>query len=322
MKKRLKTALVLGGGGARGLAHIGVIKVLQKHGIPIDIVTGTSMGGIIGALYAYKQDSAWLEKQVRHFLSSEAFEKTGSRYLSKISTSEPEDLLRQLSHEIKKRLVINLAAHRVSLLKGERLQLTIDTLIPNIEISELQIPFACCAADLYSGQCVTFSKGHLRKALRASASIPGFIPPLETNGHLFIDGSVCENFPVQAALDMGAEFIIGVNVSQNMERSNDYDNVIDIIIRANQISTHKLDLLLMEKMDCIIRPRTGHIHWSNFEAFDTLITIGARAAEESMPEIKRCFTEQHTLRKRWYRKIIQWMANSALREKALKRNDL
>ena len=307
MKKRLKTAIVLGGGGARGLAHIGVLKVLRENNIPIDIVTGASMGGLVGALYAYKQDCPWLEKHVRDFISSEAFLKTGSRYFSKVNASEPDDLLHQLSHEFKKRVVINLAAHRVSLLKGVRLQLTIDTLIPDIDFAELQIPFACCAADLYSGQCVTFNSGHLRKALRASASIPGFIPPLESNGHLLIDGSVCDNFPVHAALEMGAQFIIGVNVSQNMETRSEYDNVIDIIIRANQISTHRIDQLLMEKMDCIIQPEIGHVHWSDFSDIDNIIEMGARAAEKKLPQIKTRLEERHTFGERIREQLQRWL---------------
>ncbi len=292
--KRLKTALVLGGGGARGLAHIGVLKVLRAHRIPIDIVTGTSIGALVGALYAYKQDVPWLEERVRTFLGSERFIKAGSRYFKQQARHEPDDLLHQLSQEIKKRVVINLAAHRVSLMKGERLQLTVDELIPNVEFGELQLPFACSAAELNSGKCQTFTSGHLRKALRASASIPGIIPPLEHKGQLYVDGSVCDNIPVNAALDMGAEFIIAVNVSQNMPRSTEFNNVIDIIIRANQISTHKIDHLLLQKASCVITPRIGHFHWSDFEKYDTLIEEGEKGAEQVVTRLKQQLRERNS----------------------------
>ncbi len=293
--KRIKTALVLGGGGARGLAHIGVLKVLRRHNIPIDMVCGTSIGALVGALYAYKQDVPWLEERVRAFLSSESFIKAGSRYFKQQNGLEPDDLLHQLSREIKKRVVINLAAHRISLMKGERLQLTVNQLIPDVEFGELLLPFACSAAELNSGKCTTFTSGHLRKALRASASIPGIIPPLEHKGKLYVDGSVCDNIPVNAALNMGAEFIIAVNVSQNMPRSAEFNNVIDIIIRANQISTHKIDRLLLQKASCVITPRIGHVHWSDFEQYDALIAEGVNAAEKIIDGLKQRLRERNSL---------------------------
>jgi len=163
----LKIGLVLGGGGARGLAHIGVLKVLEKNNIPVHVITGTSMGALIGALYAQHPDAEWVEKRVHQFLDSDVFRRSGGNVFRQHRADyEPEDVLRQLSHRIKKRIVINLAAHRISLMKGERLQLAIDELIDDGKIEDTKIPFACASTDLqrrYSGLHPA------RRAKRASA---------------------------------------------------------------------------------------------------------------------------------------------------------
>jgi len=112
--KKLKVGLVLGGGGARGLAHVGVLKVFQENDIKIDVITGTSMGALIGGLYAQNPDADWVENRVRTFIKSEKFNRAGKNYFRHQRNFEPEDLLQQLTREIKKRVIIHLAAHRKS----------------------------------------------------------------------------------------------------------------------------------------------------------------------------------------------------------------
>ncbi len=123
--KKLKIGLVLGGGGARGLAHIGVLQALQAQGIDVDIIVGTSMGAIVGAVYAQHPDADFVERKFRDFFENDKFNTFGGVKFRRANAYEPEDLLQQLSREIKRRVVINLAAHRKSLLKSERL----DTLV-------------------------------------------------------------------------------------------------------------------------------------------------------------------------------------------------
>ena len=284
---KIKLGLVLGGGGARGLAHIGLIKVLQQNNINIDIISGTSMGALVGGMYAQNPDAEWVESRVREFLSSEKFERAGRNYFRHQTNYEPEDLLQHLGREIKKRIIINLAAHRKSLMKGERLTLAVNDLIADGNIEDTKIPFACTATDLRFGEAVVFKSGDMRHAITASASIPGFIPPIEHNGRLLVDGSICNNFPVDAVSEMGAEIIIASNVSLDFDSDNGLDNLIDIVIRANSVSTHFINEMLLEKVDYVISPDTGDTHWSEFHKFEKLFKKGEQAALRNLTELKK-----------------------------------
>lgn len=305
--KKLKVGLVLGGGGARGLAHVGVLKVFQENGINIDVITGTSIGAIIGALYAQNPDAEWVENRVRIFIKSEQFKQTGKNYFRHQRNFEPEDLLQQLAREIKKRVIINLAAHRKSLMKGERLQLAVSELIQEGNIEETKIPFACSAADLKYGETVVFDKGDIRFALTASAAIPGFIPPVENNGRLLVDGSVCDNFPVDAAYKLGADFIVASNVSLHMDPAVELDNVIDIIIRSSSVSTHHINRLLLKNVDCIIAPDTGTIHWSEFDKYDILLEKGIEAAQKEVEQLKELLKKKNSLSGRFKMSLLNSM---------------
>ncbi len=292
--KKLKVGLVLGGGGARGLAHVGVLKVFQENDIKIDVITGTSIGALVGGLYAQNPDAEWVENRVQTFIKSNKFVQAGKNYFRHQRNFEPEDLLQQLAREIKKRVIINLAAHRKSLMKGERLQLAISELIQEGKIEDTKIPFACSAADLKYGETVVFDKGDIRFALSASAAIPGFIPPIENNGRLLVDGSVCDNFPVEAAYNLGADIIIASNVSLDMDPAIQLDNVIDIIIRSNSVSTHHINKLLLEKVDCIIAPDTGTVHWSEFDKYDMLLDKGIEAAQKEVEQLKTLLKKKNS----------------------------
>ncbi len=283
----LRVAVVLGGGGARGLAHIGVLRVFEEHHVPIHVVTGTSMGALVGALYAQNPDAVWVERRVRHFLNSEEFKATGKSYFKEKAGAEPDDLLHMLSREIKKRVVINLAAHRTSLMKGARLQLAIERLLDDNKIEDFKLPFACSAGDLITGETVVFKKGPIRQAIRASAAIPGFIPPLEIENKLLIDGSICDNFPISAAMELGANFIIAINVTLGIDPNVEISNVIDIVIRGNQLATKRINELLLERTDCIITPDTSEIHWSAFELYEELLVKGKDAARREIKLLKK-----------------------------------
>jgi NTE family protein len=292
---KLKIGLVLGGGGARGLAHVGVLKVFQENDIKIDVITGTSIGALVGALYAQNPDAKWVENRVDTFINSEKFKQAGKNYFRHQRNFEPEHLLQQLTRELKKRVVINLAAHRKSLMKGERLQLAVHELIREGKIEDTKIPFACSAADLRSGETVDFKEGDIREAITASAAIPGFIPPVAKNGHLLVDGSVCNNFPVAAAYSLGADIIIAVNVSLHLDPNVQLDNVIDIIIRSNSVSTHHINKHLLANVDCIISPDTGDIHWSEFDRYDQLLKKGIEATKKEIKPLRMMLKKRNSL---------------------------
>lgn len=297
-----KVGLVLGGGGARGLAHVGVIKVLSREKIPINYIAGSSMGALIGGIYAQTPDPDLLDTRVRSFLKSTRFKKLGVNNFKKKNEKDPDDLLRQLTHKVKRQLVINLAANRLSVLKAERLQIAITSLLKNAMIEDCKIPYACVASDLRSGETVTFRKGPIRPAVEGSSAIPGFLPPVKYNGQILIDGGVSNNFPVDVVGHMGAKFVIAIDASLNFDTKQEVDNVIDLVIRSAQISVRHLDNHLMQHADFVIKPDTGDVHWSEFNRVDELIKKGENAAIEAVPRIRTLLKRRKRLFSRFITK--------------------
>jgi NTE family protein len=283
---RKKVGLVLGGGGARGLGHVGVIKVLAREGIPIDFIAGSSMGALIGGIYAQNPDANLLESRVCSFIKSKRFKKLGVNNFRKKSERDPDDLLKQLTHKVKRQLVINFAANRISVLKAERLQIAITSLLNKSNIEDCKIPFACVASDLRSGESVVFRSGGIRPAVEGSSAIPGFLPPVKYKGYYLIDGGVSNNFPVDVVRKMGAKFVIAIDASLDFDTNVKINNVIDLVLRSAQISVRHLDDHLKQHADYVIKPQTGNIHWSEFNRVNEVIEKGEIAAQKAIPKIK------------------------------------
>jgi len=284
---KLKIGLVLGGGGARGLAHVGVIEELEKAKIPIHYLSGSSMGALIGGTYAQNPDAEILHQKVVDFVKGPKFKKLGVSNFRQKQEKDPDDILSQVAQKVKRRIVINLAAHRPALLKFDRLQLAIEELLEDKPIEMCKLPFACSAADLVTGDEVIFMKGNIRTAVGGSSAIPGFLPPVQYNGKMLIDGSVVNNFPLKPLKKWGADIIIAVNVSLQFEDNTEVNNVVDIVMRASQITTKKLNEVLIKEADILISPDTGDIYWSEFEKIDEIIEKGRQAAIATIPEIKQ-----------------------------------
>src|SRR5262245_59760207 len=277
-RRRPVVGLALGGGGARGLAHIGVIRVLEACGIPIDMIAGTSIGALIGAVYALELDVEKLHAAAEAFVQSPAFHESG---LDLFKNKKPvENFFGQVATYMKDRLVINLAYSRMSLVGGRRAARAIEFILPDKTFQDLRLPFVCVATDLKTGKEVTFHKGSLRGAVQASISIPGFLPPVMASEYLLIDGAVVSPIPVHACRELGAEVVIAVDVGQSVNNGVETENVIDVIFRANSITSRKLTHLLLASADLVIRPKVGHVHWSEFRLAPTLIAEGERAAKE------------------------------------------
>ena len=284
--KNIRIGLVLGGGGARGLAHIGVLKVLQNAGIIPDVICGSSMGAFVGAIFAQKPDAIELERKVLEFISGPGFSVLGVNNFRQKKQRDPDDILSQMTRRVQRRLVLNLAVNRIALLKSKRLRFAVESLLDNDLIENTSIPFACTATDLISGQDIVFDKGPIRFAVESSSAIPGFIPPIKWDGKLLIDGSVANNFPVETARALGANYIIVIDVSLDFESAKGVRNVIDLVMRSSRITSNKLNTLLKTQADSIIRPQVGQIHWSEFTRIDEIITAGEKSAEEALTQIK------------------------------------
>ncbi len=281
---QMKIALALGGGGARGCAHIGVLKVLERENIPIHLIAGSSIGAIVGSIYATTNSAAAVEDKFNDFIKSDAYKKSGFDLFKR---KEPaENFFGQVASNIKERMVVNIAQSKTSLVSGDRLQQVMDFLIPEGRIENTIIPFYPVAANLLNGKQVIFREGDLRKIVSASASIPGFLPPYRVNGYLLVDGSVVCPTPVVPALDMGADIVIAVDVGQALNDNPKIDNVINVMFQTQHMTARHFNYQLLQKADVVIRPKVGLIHWSEFKLLHYLIEEGEKVTTEMLPKIK------------------------------------
>ena len=308
--KKNKIGLVLGGGGARGLGHIGVLKALKKHSIPIHMVAGTSIGAVIGAMYAATLDPHWIENKFKEFIDSEAYKRIGLHRL--VPTSQPNSSIFQTAATyMKNQIIINLANDRLGILKQERLSEIIEFLLPVKTFEELKIPFSCLAVDLNSGEDVVFNSGNLIEAIVASSAIPGYIPPIEKDGMLLTDGAVSCPVPVKTVRKMGADFRISVDVGLNHFQPLENPNLLQVLGRAEQITSTRLGEVKSEKADITIRPDTMNVFWAEFDKIDQLIKLGAEETEKQFWQIKDNLKKKKSI----HHKVIQFLEFISGRER-------
>ncbi len=308
--KKIKIGLVLGGGGARGLGHIGVLKALKIHSIPIHMVAGTSIGAVIGAMYAATLDPHWIENKFKEFIDSEAYKRIGLHRL--VPTSQPNSSIFQTAATyMKNQIIINLANERLGILKQERLSEIIDFMLPVKTFEELKIPFSCLAVDLNSGEDVVFNSGNLIEAIVASSAIPGYIPPIEKDGMLLTDGAVSCPVPVKTVRKMGADFRISVDVGLNHFKPLENPNLLQVLGRAEQITSTRLGEVKSEKADITIRPDTMNVFWAEFDKIDQLIKLGAEETEKQFWQIKDNLKKKKSI----HHKVIQFLEFISGRER-------
>lgn len=267
-KRKNKTiGLALGSGGSKGIAHIGVIKVLEENGIKIDYLAGCSIGAFFGVLYAASGNIKELEE---HLFKS-------SSWRTKFSLLDP--------------ILGN------GFLKGENVEKFIADSLAGINFSSLQIPFAAVAADLLSGREVIIKEGNVVKAVRASISIPPIFKPVELNGKLLVDGGLINPVPDDVVRKMGADIVIAVNLDNlqlNHGLSKNNLGINRILFRSFNIMRCYLADYCLKDTDVVISPKLtgdfGLLGWNNFfdrNKFKDLIMAGERAAKKALPELKK-----------------------------------
>lgn len=284
-KKPFKVALVLGGGGARGMAHIGIIKVFEKEKIPIDLVVGTSAGAMFGGMYCQLGSALAVEKKMIDFLHNDIYESSGLKQV--VKRHEHENFFGQLSTRLRERIVINMAYSRQGLVKHFRLRNVIDFLLVDQNIEDTKIQFAAVAVDLIKAEEMVFTKGNIRLAVDASSSLPGYFTPVKYDGKYLVDGAVLQVIPAPVAKALGADFVIAVNVSQDLEEKPDLDNVVNIIFRASSVTNNRYNQTLLNEADIVIRPSIGHLHWSEFNCLKEAIAKGEEIAIQALPLLKQ-----------------------------------
>jgi NTE family protein len=247
-----KIALVLGAGASKGFAHIGVLKVLESNNVPVHMIVGTSAGSFVGSLYAYGYN---------------AFE------------------LQKLSFAIERDDIIDFTIPDNGFIKGEKLEGYINQMLGNRPMEKLKIPFYAVATDIQSGREVVFGSGNTGTAVRASCSIPGIFRPVNISGRMYVDGGVVSPVAVEAARRLGADVVIAVDVSGDVEASAP-NGTIETLLQAINIMYSKLAAIQLSEADVVIKPRVGYIGSADFSKRHEATLEGEKAALEALPKIQ------------------------------------
>jgi len=284
--QRPKIGLVLSGGGAKGIAHIGILKAMEKEGIRPDFISGTSMGSIIGGLYALGYSADQLDTIIRQVDWGQV-----------LSNNIPLEYIAYEEKEYYNRFLVELPFEKGKLklptgvlhgqMLGEMLARYTWPSKKYATFDDFPIPFRCVATDVSTGKEIVFSKGSLAKAMRASMAIPTAFTTVDLDTTLVVDGGVVNNFPVEELYKMGADIVIGVNVSHGFESAYDIKTMTGILLQIAMIpSSEKLDDQI-KQCDIYIAPELEGYSTASFSSYKEILESGYVAGEKFRPEFKQ-----------------------------------
>ena len=248
-----KIGLALGSGGLRGIAHIGVLSVLEKEGVPIDLVAGSSIGSLIGALHCNGLAAADIYKLAQAM---------GSRHW------------------------LDMTMPKMGLFAGDKIVQVLRVLTQRKEFADLETPLAVVATDLRAGREVVFQSGSVAEAVRASVSVPGIFVPYEHNGMRLVDGAVLNPTPVDVVRAMGADVVIAVDLA-HAGLVNEVRNIFDVIISSIDLMAQELFRFKQPACEVLIRPAVANVSPASFQSMEDAFAAGVQAAEAALPELRR-----------------------------------
>jgi len=247
-----RLALALGAGTAKGFAHVGVLKVIEGSDVPIDMIVGTSVGSLVGSMYAY---------------------------------GYPASEIREMAMALERSDVVDLTVPDNGFIKGEKLEAYVNRMVGNTPIEGFQIPFFAVATDIRTGQEMVFGAGNAGEAVRASCSIPGIFQPTRIAGNAYVDGGVVSPVAVDAARRMGAGAVIAVDVSGDVD-GTEPGGILETLFQAINIMYAKIAADQNSRADVVIRPEVGYIAASDFSRRAEAILEGEKAARAALPRLR------------------------------------
>jgi NTE family protein len=255
MSERAKVGLALGAGGARGLAHIGVLEVLEEHGVPVDMVAGCSMGAVVGCIYANGTSAKMLHQVAAQVCALEY------------------------------RKLFDITLPHMGLIRGQRTDMIVRTLTGDRSFEQMKLPFATVAACLEDGEVRVFSSGKVADAVRASLSVPGVFEPVKLDGKTYVDGGVLDRVPASIVREMGADFVIAVDVGYRGGPRQAPKNIIDVLLSSFEIQ--EWEALRCRKLDAdfTIATETADVNPAVFNQVEECVERGRKAALKVIGEL-------------------------------------
>jgi NTE family protein len=291
VKKRKEFILALGGGGGRGLAHLGVIQALEEHDLKPAAIVGTSIGALFGGMYALNNNIERVIGRVKEVHSSKEFTHLRLPYLIEAETSD-HTWLGKLTAAARESVLYTRAATDPYLTDSEALQDIVNTLCDGNKFADLKITLHVTAVHFPSGETEIFSRGDLIKAIAASMAVPGVFEPIEIDGRLFVDGGLACELPAKQAKMMAepGQLVVAVDVGARPDPAKKPDTVIGMLDWAIRIKAYYLRQFKAQYADLIIDPMPGFRQWNDFSHPDQEIERGRQTALQQIPDLIEMLT--------------------------------
>lgn len=282
--------IALSGGGARGLAQIGVLKVLERSAIPVSFVAGTSAGAVIGAVYATSESALQTEERVLEHLRSTGvgFNTETFEAIAASNARRPTKFLGMLG------TLRRAASPGGGLIGGNDMRASLHRLLGTASFADTRFPFAATALDLVSGRRVIFAEGSLVDAVYASSAIPGLFEPLGIGNHVLVDGGWAEPVPVNTCHHLGAIHVVAVDVADRRVHEAGRGAVSTALL-ADALARQLLEEGQLKEADFVVRPEAAVRHFADFSDPAGLIAAGERAAEATLPDIAAVLERHRSL---------------------------
>ena len=291
-------ALALGGGGARGLAHVGVLAALERAGVPIRAVAGTSAGAVVGGMWAALGSAEAVERRWRELLAAGLLPDSLPDTRLAADVSSRDSLLLQFARRVMMGATVVLALEKRSLIARADLERVLDFLLPDVAIEDLVVPFAAVATDFATGEPVALRSGPLRTAAVASSAVPGAVPAVELGERWYLDGGVVADVPVEQAQALGPWPVVAVEVGERPGAvAPEHLTVPRALLRAGVMTHRALRQRCLAGAELVISPAVGSIHWSEFARSDEALAAGRAAGTNALPALAALLQR----RRRWRR---------------------
>jgi len=291
----MRIGLALGGGGARALAHIGVLKFLEEEDIRINYISGTSMGAVIGALYALNPNAGYVEKAIKNQFNKYKEDILSLKAYETHSSVEEKKLFLEKSFRFVKDIYLwNLKIVKPYLVKPRPFFKIFKGLLRNYSFKDCKIPFLCTTVDIIKGQVLVIRGGSLFKGIVASCALPGVFPPLHTKYGLLVDGGVLAPLPAVYISNM-VNFVIGLSVEGNFNSERNIKNSIDVLFTVDKVRYKKIIDDNKKDADFIIVPCVSRYPWSDFDRIDEIIESGSKEAKSQQRNLMRAIRKTRWL---------------------------
>lgn len=291
--RKKRVGLALGGGGARGIAHLGVLKVLQLYNLFPEIVVGTSIGSIVGALFAlknYNNIDELIKNLIGKLKTNEFKEFQNEIMLYFENETKNMNIVQKIKYIAKNLLFYEKIFRNEYIISNDKFEKVLRLLLPERKIEDLPVKFATVALDLKSGNKIIINKGDLIKSVMASCAIPGIFQPVKYDKYLLVDGGWIEKVPAQTAKSLGADKVIAIDVSSNpLKNFKKVKNGFQLLLYADELTNNELKNIQLLQADLIIKIDFLKYNWLEFNKFNQIISAGEEIAKIEIDKIKKLF---------------------------------